>query len=187
MKTNKGTPEDKNSKKDFNSIFDFLNQLQIDISDFIKPNKCNLIDLLNKKVNSSDESKSSYSNIFSKAYEETFLYYKPFLIRIEKQNRFSKKIYAKLKSVGMTGYSLELKLNLLEQLRKILTNLEDKTTKFLDFYKREIREAAKIFLQQLNSILGSISKAFPSLERIKEFKEQIEAANNLVGFYYNNV
>jgi len=81
-----------------------------------------------------------------------------------------------LDSIGFTGESLKIKAKNLNRLWTAIVGLAKKTKKkIIDFSNKKLVKLLGKFLTFLNSMLGSLTKVFPGVEALKEFKEIIES------------
>jgi hypothetical protein len=178
-------------QKDFSLVFQLLSDLPLALDYFISSNTSNLfITIPFKNLNPNhppNKNESELSNLFQQAYSEAFYDYQYFLADVEsdmfgkseeKENSKSKQLHSNLKKNGLTGSSLKLKLNMLqtwwEKLKRKVKN------GFVDFSVSKVRNIFKKLMACLNSILGSLTKVFAAIDPIKELKEMLESANNLV-------
>ncbi len=178
-------PKSQERLDDLNLVYKFLSQLPEGLDYFLNERECNLTTLLDKHYSVHSDTNSRYSLLIKKNYEEAFEGYSKFLKatkkRIDKKTYYvapKDKLHNALKKVGMTGKSLETKLNLLQEFWIQVKTVVKRN--LLDFTQKKVREVFKKFLEYLNSVLGSLCAVFNALEPIKEFKEVLEASVNLL-------
>lgn len=178
-------PNIDNINKDLNIIDQLFTDLPEVLESFIKSDNCDLIENI-EEINQTTGDKNKYQKLFSQSYAECFHDYDYFIADFRnkiygKDVTVAKEQHLELRRVGMTGKSLELKTNLLRRLFNRLIELKEKgIKKILDFRLPTVKQAFSNFMKFLNSVLGSLKELFPILESIKEFKETLETANDLI-------
>ncbi|HKC37876.1 MAG TPA: hypothetical protein VKB95_17490 [Chitinophagaceae bacterium] len=179
------SPGENSIHGDLKIVYKLLADMPDGLGFFIYASNCNLLQLLDAK-SSRNRQQSRYTVLFQQSHAEVFYNYNYLLNDVEgkmknQDSATTNEFHQSLKKIGMTDKNLELKTTLLQRFWNKLKNLKEKAAdKILNFRLPNIRSLFKKLMSCLNSILGSLTKLFPALDPIKEFKEMLESATDLV-------
>jgi hypothetical protein len=155
-----------------NNIYNFFKKLPDDIDTIINSNSCNLLQEADKKLGI--KNRERYSILVYDTYKETFELHDN-LLKECKERLSSDSFYDDLISVGMARRSYKLKaIRLTELFKKLKSNAAN----FIDVKNKKIKKLLVLFLEHLESILGSLSKLFPSIEKIIELLQVLRSIAN---------
>ncbi|MGZ5136069.1 MAG: hypothetical protein ACXWCG_13010 [Flavitalea sp.] len=177
-------PADDAISNDFSLIYIFLKDLPHALRHFTDVENCNLLIIMPLPNNAAP---TYWPTLFQRAYDETFYNYDYLLSDVRQRIQSPstkesaddrKQLHSTLRDHGLTGNSLKLKWNMLQNWwQKFRRNVSNN---FADFRNIKLRSIFMKLMFCLNSILGSLMKIF-ALDSVKEFKEMLESANDLVG------
>ena len=174
--------DEKSEKKrnEIREVHHLLRKIRDDLYELISEKTSNFYKELNKSIKNKKEG-ISYTKLFKSSFYETFVNYEVFLGSLEEKifnDDEMLNLHYQLKEIGFTGNSLKLKLHLLEELwQQLKKSIQDA---IIDWRAEKTRIIAIKFLKHLNSLLGSLSKKFPILDVVTEFKEMMETSIDLM-------
>ena len=149
------------------SILDFLAKIPGEIDLLINPSRSNLLIEADKRQSPQFP---SYSNLVYDANKETFEAHNKILDDF-KSRMGTEFLRDGLRSIGMTQQSLRLKS---QRLRDLYDRLYNQANSFIDIMNGKTRKLCSLFLEQLTSLLSSLSKLFPVIEKIIELVEVLK-------------
>ena len=166
-------------ENDNETVLHFLKTLSFKISELFNEEHSNYFITLNVPYTDSDLISEL---LFRDAFEEATLQLQEGLKKYKEKHIFIVRspqyvsLNKRLEKIGFTKKSLELKIRTLNfHWKRLVEKVNSTTEKIIDFSVNPIVKLVRKLLSYLNSILGSLAKAIPSVEAIKEMKEVLES------------
>lgn len=166
---------------DLENVLKFIDQLPSNIRQIFDPKTSNFIQIFIENDGEFGITNKIFNNSFVEAEDELKISYLVFQrnlkleVLLSEKRTENKKAAETLLQIGFTQNSLILKASLLNKLWTKILNMVDKSAnKIIDFADNQMVKLVRVFLEYLNSILGSLQLLIPSIDSIKEFKEVVE-------------